>query len=120
MAFFITIFFCQNLRSILIAPVLEPPIEDHFNDIQYHSVKVALDFGNQYYYIKKQERKYLWDLQQLKYRGFRKLGMAILSVTPENPLLWAFLMQNFNLGIAKMFVIPEFSVFPNPVLPKTL
>ena len=48
-----------------------------------------------------------------------QLGMAILSVTPENPLLWTFLMQNFNLGIAKMSVIPENPVFPNPVLPKT-
>ena len=45
--------------------------------------------------------------------------MAILSVTPENPLLWAFLMENFNLGIAKMSVIPENPLFPNPVLPKT-
>ena len=44
--------------------------------------------------------------------------MAILSVTPENPLLWAFLMENFNLGIAKMSVIPENPLFPNPVLPK--
>ena len=48
-----------------------------------------------------------------------QLGMAILSVIPENPLLWAFLMQNFNLGIAKMSVIPENPLFPNPVLPKT-
>ena len=48
-----------------------------------------------------------------------QLGMVILSVTPENPLLWAFLMQNFNLGIAKMSVIPENPLFPNPVLPKT-
>ena len=45
--------------------------------------------------------------------------MTILSVIPENPLLWAFLMQNFNLGIAKMSVIPENQLFPNPVLPKT-
>ena len=36
-----------------------------------------------------------------------KLGVADLSVTPEKPLLWAFLMQNFNLGIAKMSVISE-------------
>ena len=43
-----------------------------------------------------------------------QLGMAILSVTPENPLLWTFLMQNFNLGIAKMAVIHE-----NPLLRKT-
>ena len=48
-----------------------------------------------------------------------QLGMVILSVTPENPLLWAFLMQNFNLGIAKMSVTPENPLFPNPVLPKT-
>ena len=45
--------------------------------------------------------------------------MAILSVTPENPLLWAFLMENFNLGIAKMSVTPENPLFPNPVIPKT-
>ena len=36
-----------------------------------------------------------------------QLGMAILSVTPENPLLWAFLMENFNLGIAKISVTTE-------------
>ena len=47
-----------------------------------------------------------------------QLGMAILSVTSENPLLWAFLMENFNLGIAKMSVTPENPLFPNPVLPK--
>ena len=45
--------------------------------------------------------------------------MAILSVTSENPLLWAFLMQNFNLGIAKMSVISENPLLPNPVLLKT-
>ena len=28
-------------------------------------------------------------------------------------------MQNFNLGIAKMSVIPENLLFPHPVLPKT-
>ena len=28
-------------------------------------------------------------------------------------------MQNLNLGIAKMSVIPENPLFPNPVLPKT-
>ena len=48
-----------------------------------------------------------------------QLGMAILSVIPENPLLWAFLMQNFTLGIAKISSIPENPLFPNPVLPKT-
>ena len=32
--------------------------------------------------------------------------MAVFSVTPEHPLLWAFLMENFNLGIAKMSVLP--------------
>ena len=47
------------------------------------------------------------------------LGMAILSVTPENPLLWAFLMENVNLGIAKMSVTSENSLFPDPLLPKT-
>ena len=40
-------------------------------------------------------------------------GMAVLSITPENPLLGTFLMEIFNLGIAKM------SLFPNPLLPKT-
>ena len=35
------------------------------------------------------------------------LGMAILSVIPGNPLLWTFLMQNFNLEIAKISVISE-------------
>ena len=48
-----------------------------------------------------------------------QLGMAILSIIPGNPLLWAFLMENFNLGTAKMSVIPENPLFPNPVLPKT-
>ena len=48
-----------------------------------------------------------------------QLGMAIFSVTLENPLLWAFLMEFFNLGIAKMSVTPENPLFPNPVLPKT-
>ena len=48
-----------------------------------------------------------------------QLGMTILSVIPGNPFLWAFLMENFNLGIAKMSVIPENPLFPNPVLPKT-
>ena len=45
--------------------------------------------------------------------------MAILSVTPESPLLWAFLKENFNLGIAKMFLISENPLFLNPLLPKT-
>ena len=48
-----------------------------------------------------------------------QLGMAVLFVTPENPLLCAFLMENLNLGIAKMSVIPENPLFPNPVFPKT-
>ena len=48
-----------------------------------------------------------------------QLGMAILSVISGNPLLWAFLMQNLNLEIAKMFVISENPLYPNPVLPKT-
>ena len=39
-----------------------------------------------------------------------RLGMAISSFTPKNPLLWTFLTLNFNLGIAKMSVVPE-----NPV-----
>ena len=48
-----------------------------------------------------------------------QLGMTILSAIPGNPLLWTFLMQNFNLGIAKMSVILENPLFPNPLLPKT-
>ena len=44
-----------------------------------------------------------------------QLGMAILSVTPENQLLWTFLMESFTLGIAKISVILE-----NPVPPKPL
>ena len=44
-----------------------------------------------------------------------QVGMSILSVIPENLLLWAFLMQNINFGITKMSVIPENLVFPNPV-----
>ena len=45
--------------------------------------------------------------------------MAILSVTPESTLVWIFLMQNFNLGIAKMSVTSENPLFQNPLLPKT-
>ena len=45
--------------------------------------------------------------------------MAILSVIPGNPLLWAFLMENFDLGIVKTSATPENLLFPNPVLPKT-
>ena len=48
-----------------------------------------------------------------------QLGLAILSAIPGNPLLWTFLMYNFNLGIAKMSVTSENPLFPNPVLPKT-
>ena len=44
-SFFITTFFCQNLRSLMILPDVEPPIEDHYRDIQHDSVKIALDFG---------------------------------------------------------------------------
>ena len=40
--------------------------------------------------------------------------MAKIYIISENPLLWAFLMQNVNLGIAKMSVIHENMVFPNP------
>ena len=40
-----------------------------------------------------------------------QLVMAILSVTPENSLLWAFLMENFKLGISKMSVTPENPLF---------
>ena len=39
--------------------------------------------------------------------------ICILPVTPGNPLLWTFLMENLNLGIAEMSVIPENSVLPN-------
>ena len=46
------------------------------------------------------------------------VGMAIFPVISGNPVLWTFLMETFNLGIAKMSIIPENSVFPNPVLPK--
>ena len=45
-----------------------------------------------------------------------QLGTAILSVIPRNPLLWAFLMENLNLGRS---VIPENPLFPNPLLSKT-
>ena len=45
--------------------------------------------------------------------------MAILSVISGNLLLWTFLMENFNLGIAKTSVIPENMILPNPVLSKT-
>ena len=48
-----------------------------------------------------------------------QLGFAILSVTPENPLLWPFLTLNLNLGITKMSVTSENPLFPNPVLPET-
>ena len=34
-------------------------------------------------------------------------------------VVWTFLLQNINLGIAKMSVIPENPLFPNPVIPKT-
>ena len=37
--------------------------------------------------------------------------MAIVSAIPGNPVLWTFLMQNFNLGIAKMSVIPQNPLF---------
>ena len=45
--------------------------------------------------------------------------MVILSLISGNSLLWAFLMENFNLGIAKMSVISENQVLVNPVLLKT-
>ena len=48
-----------------------------------------------------------------------QLGMFILSLIPANTLLWTFSMENFNLGIAKMFVILENPVFKNPVILKT-
>ena len=42
------------------------------------------------------------------------LGKGILSVITENPLIWTFLWK-----IVKLSVIPEKSLYPNPVLPKT-
>ena len=45
MSFFLTTFFCQNLRSVLIMPEMEAPIEDYYKDIQYDIVDIALDFG---------------------------------------------------------------------------
>ena len=36
----------MNLRSFLIIPQLEPPIEDHYRDIQYGTSKIALDSGS--------------------------------------------------------------------------
>ena len=44
-SFFITSIFCQNLRSVLIYPEIEAPVEDHYKDIRYDRVKIALDFG---------------------------------------------------------------------------
>lgn len=44
-AFFLVTFFTMNLRATLIMPDLEDPIEDHYKDIQYAKVKVALDYG---------------------------------------------------------------------------
>ena len=48
-----------------------------------------------------------------------QLGMAILSLIPGNLLLWTFLMQNFNLGMAKISVNSKNPLFLNPLLPKT-
>ena len=45
--------------------------------------------------------------------------MTVLCVIPGNPLLWTFLMQNRNLGIAKISLIPENQLFQIQVLPKT-
>ena len=49
----------------------------------------------------------------------RSVGTAIASVIPGNPLHWAFLKQNLNLGMVKMSVIPKNPLFLNPVLLKT-
>ena len=58
-----------------------------------------------------------------KCRGFRKYpiswGWSFRPLLPKNLLLWALLMQNFKLGMAKMSVTPENRVFLNPALPKT-
>ena len=43
----------------------------------------------------------------------------VMSVISRNPFLWTFLMENLNLGIEKIFVIPENQVFLNPELPRT-
>ena len=44
-----------------------------------------------------------------------QLGMAILSVIPRNPfyVLWAILMENFHLGIAKMSFTLEYGISEN-------
>ena len=44
-----------------------------------------------------------------------QMGMAILSVIPGNPLLWAILMENFNLGIAKCPLLPKIRYFRKPL-----
>ena len=44
-----------------------------------------------------------------------QMRMAILSVTPEYPLLWAFLMQNFNLGIVKKIRYFRIRYFRKPL-----
>ena len=45
-SFFLTTLITVNLRSFLIMPELESPIEDHYRDIHYESSNIALDFGN--------------------------------------------------------------------------
>ena len=47
-----------------------------------------------------------------------QFGMTISSVIHGNPVLWTFLIENFNLGIAEISVISKNSFFPNPVLPR--
>ena len=49
-----------------------------------------------------------------------QLGLAILSVTPEKQLLWAFLMQNFNLGIAKKVRYSQKSVISESITSENL
>ena len=46
MSFFLTTFFCQNLRSLLIMPEMEAPIENYYKDIHYDIMNIALDNGN--------------------------------------------------------------------------
>ena len=48
-----------------------------------------------------------------------QLGMAVLSIIPGNPLLWAFYCEISVWGLPKCPLFPENPLFPNPVLPKT-
>ena len=48
-----------------------------------------------------------------------QLGMAILYGISGKSLYWTFLINNFNLAIAKKSIIRIHPVIPNPPLPKT-